>query len=193
MHMRCARGGGRGLCGPGFPLGRLPGAGSWAGESGLPCRDVCCSLGPRHVVKAEQRLDWVISAVACSFSHPGALSALQLCLLEMRGGGKGREEPGNLGPCPLGATRSRPAGLQGGGAAATAAPPLQRRRRAQEGISASVSVAWCWIGFIRVVRGTVGRKGEGRAGAQAVLSFSDCGACLSPSAPSALSRLSCGP
>lgn len=80
---------------PGEAAHPLGGGGGGEQSACFRCRPECCSLGPCRIVgKAEQRLDWVSSKVACSFQHPGALSVLQLCLLERRGAGKGQEEPG---------------------------------------------------------------------------------------------------
>lgn len=123
-----------------------------------------CVLQPRPVPHRESRTEIGLGDLQGAwqfFNILGLFPALSIACWRSGRGGRSLA----TGPWPLGAGRARPAGLRGRrGCGNGRLLPHPQWRRAHTGIFSGVQAAWCWIGFIRVVRGTVGRRVDGLTG-----------------------------
>ena len=123
-----------------------------------------CVLQPRPALHRESRAEIGLGDLQGAwqfFNILGLFPALSSAYWRSGRGGRSLAP----GPWPLGARRVCPAGLRGRrGCGSGRLLPHPQWRRAHTGIFAGVQAAWCLIGLIHVVRGTVGKRMDGLAG-----------------------------
>lgn len=141
------------MCGLDVPWGGCPGARAYE-VSLFPW--LRCVLQPRpcRIRKAEQRLDWAISRCLAVFNILGLF--LPSALLA---GGREEAEAWQQDPGLPGPGEPAPAGLRGGrGCGNAACSPIPSGGEHTQAFSPAFRLLGVGLNFIRVVRGTVGRR-----------------------------------